>query len=37
MTDPRAPSRKDRFEAARGWADIKWRADDLMALPRGKD
>jgi AbrB family looped-hinge helix DNA binding protein len=25
----------DRFEAARGKADIKWRTDDLMALLRG--
>ncbi len=31
-------SRKpDRFEAARGKADIKWRTDDLMALLRGED
>jgi AbrB family looped-hinge helix DNA binding protein len=30
-------SRKpDRFESARGKADIKWRTDDLMALLRGK-
>jgi AbrB family looped-hinge helix DNA binding protein len=30
------PNRKpDRFEAARGKADIKWRTDDLMALLRG--
>ncbi len=29
-------SRKpDRFEAARGKADIKWRTKDLMALLRG--
>ncbi len=29
------PSRKpDRFEAARGKADIQWRTDDLMALLR---
>ena len=27
----------DRFEAARGRADIKWRTDDLMALLRGED
>ncbi|WP_053178278.1 AbrB/MazE/SpoVT family DNA-binding domain-containing protein [Pseudomonas kilonensis] len=27
----------DRFEAARGKADIKWRTDDLMALLRGED
>ena len=31
------PSRKpDRFESARGRADIKWRTDDLMALLRGE-
>lgn len=31
-------SRKpDRFEAARGKADIKWRTDDLMAMLRGED
>ncbi len=30
------PHRKpDRFEAARGKADIPWRTDDLMALLRG--
>lgn len=27
----------DRFEAARGRADIKWRTDELMALLRGED
>jgi AbrB family looped-hinge helix DNA binding protein len=32
------PGRKpDRFEAARGRADIQWRTDDLMALLRGED
>lgn len=32
------PSRKpDRFAAARGKADIKWRTDALMALLRGDD
>jgi len=31
-------SRKcDRFEAARGKADVKWRTDDLMTLLRGED
>lgn len=31
------PGRKpDRFEAARGKADIQWRTDDLMALLRGE-
>lgn len=30
-------SRKpDRFDAARGKADVKWRTDDLMALLRGE-
>ena len=27
----------DRFEAARGKADVKWRTDELMALLRGDD
>lgn len=31
------PSRADRFEAARGRAELKWRTDDLMALLRGED
>lgn len=31
----RPDSKPDRFEAARGKADIKWRTDDLMALLRG--
>ena len=26
---------RDRFDAARGTADVKWRTDDLMALLRG--
>lgn len=31
------PSRKgDRFDAARGKADVKWRTEDLMALLRGE-
>ena len=30
------PDRKrDRFDAALGTADVKWRTDDLMALLRG--
>lgn len=34
----RAAQRKpDRFEAARGKADVKWRTQDLMALLRGED
>ncbi len=28
------PRRGDRFEAARGKAQVKWRSDDLMALLR---
>jgi AbrB family looped-hinge helix DNA binding protein len=31
--DKREP---DRFEAARGKADVKWRTQDLMALLRGE-
>lgn len=32
------PSRtRDRFESARGKADVKWRTDDLMTLLRGED
>lgn len=27
----------DRFDAARGKANVKWRTDDLMALLRGDD
>ncbi len=35
---PRRPARKpDRFEAARGKADVKWRTRDLMNLLRGED
>lgn len=30
-------ARPDRFEAARGRADIRWRTDELMALLRGDD
>jgi antitoxin PrlF len=33
----RPGSKPDRFEAARGKADVKWRTDDLMALLRGED
>ena len=33
----RPASKHDRFEAARGKAQVKWRTDDLMALLRGKD
>ncbi len=30
-------ARRDRFEAARGKAQVKWRTDELMALLRGTD
>ncbi|MGE0385375.1 MAG: AbrB/MazE/SpoVT family DNA-binding domain-containing protein [Gammaproteobacteria bacterium] len=33
----RGAARKDRFEAARGKAQVKWRTDELMALLRGTD
>ena len=29
------PGKRDRFEAARGAATVKWRTDDLMRLLRG--
>ena len=32
----RVSKKPDRFELARGKADIKWRTDDLMALLRGE-
>lgn len=34
-----APARRkhDRFDTARGKADVKWRTDDLMKLLRGED
>lgn len=33
----RRGGKRDRFEAARGKATVKWRTDDLMALLRGSD
>ena len=36
-TGARATSKRDRFEAARGKAQVKWRTDELMALLRGDD
>lgn len=33
----RSSRKHDRFEAARGKADIKWRTDELMTLLRGED
>lgn len=32
---PRTGKKADRFEAARGKAQVKWRTDELMALLRG--
>lgn len=32
----RASRKPDRFEAARGKADVAWRTDDLMRLLRGE-
>lgn len=32
-----AAGKKDRFDAARGKADVAWRTDDLMRLLRGDD
>lgn len=33
----RPAGKRDRFESARGKAQVKWRTDDLMALLRGTD
>lgn len=30
-------TRKDRFDAVRGRADVPWRTDELMALLRSED
>ncbi len=32
----RTSRKPDRFETARGKADIKWRTEDLMAMLRGE-
>ncbi len=32
----RVSRKRDKFESARGKADVKWRTDDLMALLRGE-
>ena len=34
--DAQPKRKRDRFEAARGKADIKWRTKDLMNLLRGE-
>ena len=36
-TGRRGAKKPDRFEAARGKADVKWRTRDLMALLRSED
>jgi AbrB family looped-hinge helix DNA binding protein len=36
-TTSRPARKRDRFEAARGKAQVKWRTDELMALLRGSD
>ena len=33
----RTARKRDRFEAVRGKADVKWRTDALMSLLRGPD
>ena len=33
----RARAKRDRFDSARGKAQLKWRTDELMALLRGAD
>lgn len=35
--ETRIRRKPDRFEAARGKADIQWRTDELMALLRSED
>jgi antitoxin PrlF len=34
---PKAAAKRDRFEWARGKAQVKWRTDQLMALLRNED
>lgn len=34
---PHASGKRDRFDAARGKAQVQWRTNDLMALLRGID
>lgn len=36
-TEGRTTRKRDRFEAARGKAQVKWRTDELMALLRRSD
>lgn len=35
--DARPSRKRDRFDAARGKADVKWRTDELMTLLRGEE
>lgn len=35
--DPAQGPEKDRFELARGKAQVKWRTDELMMMLRGAD
>ena len=37
MAGARPAGKRDRFESARGKAQVKWRTDELMALLRGAD
>jgi len=36
FVEPSPEQKPDRFEAARGRADVRWRTHDLMALLRGE-
>lgn len=36
-SEPKSGKKRDRFDSARGKAQVKWRTDDLMALLRGAD
>lgn len=36
-SDPGTVQKTDRFESARGKADVKWRTDELMSLLRSDD
>ena len=33
----KSENKRDRFDAARGQAKVKWRTDELMKLLRGRD
>ena len=36
FVEPSPKQKPDRFEAARGRADVRWRTQDLMALLKGE-